>query len=175
MEPEVHIIEKYFQTILKCFTMTNIRLKGSKEIDLLAINPLTGEKYHVESRVATSRSFALRLKDTYTSQGRPYRRGLDFFVKEKFGHPVVMNSVRELFGDEKYSKVLVVFQTHESLLPKDAKEVGIEIWFMADIIRRLKEKGKMKGSRDHVLRIIELIKLVEEYERKHQKNASKKT
>jgi hypothetical protein len=36
MEPEVHILEKYFQEVLLCFTMTNIQLKGKKEIDLLA-------------------------------------------------------------------------------------------------------------------------------------------
>jgi len=39
MEPEVHIIEKYFQEIKHCFNMTNIRLKGKKEIDLLAVSP----------------------------------------------------------------------------------------------------------------------------------------
>jgi hypothetical protein len=54
MEPEVHIIEKYFQEVLHCFTMTNIRCKGGKEIDLLAVNPITGKRYHIESRVSTS-------------------------------------------------------------------------------------------------------------------------
>jgi hypothetical protein len=44
MEPEVHIIEKYFQEILHCFTMTNVKCEGGKEIDLLAINPITGKK-----------------------------------------------------------------------------------------------------------------------------------
>jgi hypothetical protein len=43
MEPEVHIIEKYFQEVLYCFTMTNIRCKGGKEIDVLAVNPTTGK------------------------------------------------------------------------------------------------------------------------------------
>ena len=57
MEPEVHIIEKYFQEILHCFTMTNIKCKRGKEVDLLAVNPRTGEKYHVESRIDTSPSF----------------------------------------------------------------------------------------------------------------------
>jgi hypothetical protein len=57
MEPEVHTIEKYFQEILHCFTMTNIRCRGGKEIDLSAINPNNRKKYHVESRVGTSPSF----------------------------------------------------------------------------------------------------------------------
>ena len=69
MEPEVHIIEKYFQLIKRCFTMTNIRLKGGKEIDLLAINPQSGEKYHVEVRVSTTPSFKLRIHDTKLKDG----------------------------------------------------------------------------------------------------------
>jgi len=67
LEPEVHLIEKYFQAVKKCLTMTNIRLKKNKEIDLLAINPRTGEKYHVESRV-TLTGFTLLKKDTYAKK-----------------------------------------------------------------------------------------------------------
>lgn len=62
MEPEVHIIEKYFQEIKRCFTMTNIKCKGGKEIDLLAVVPITLERYYVESRVSTT--FKLREKAT---------------------------------------------------------------------------------------------------------------
>jgi Holliday junction resolvase-like predicted endonuclease len=80
MEPEVHIIEKYFQEILHCFTMTNIRCKGGKEIDLLAINPKTLERYHVKSRVSTT--FKLKLKATYSKKGRCYKNGIDYFAKE---------------------------------------------------------------------------------------------
>lgn len=84
--------------------MTNIRLKMGKEIDLLVINPRTAEKFHVESRIATGAGFKLRLKDTTTSSGRPHRRGVDFFYKEKFNHPIVAE-VRRIFGDSNYRKV----------------------------------------------------------------------
>ena len=68
MEPEVHLIEKYFQTVKKCLTMTNIQLKGNKEIDLLAMDPRTYERFHVESRV-TLTGFKLLKKDTYVKKG----------------------------------------------------------------------------------------------------------
>ena len=68
MEPEVHIIEKYFQEILHCFTMTNIRCKRGKEIDLLALNPSTKEKYHIEARV-TRTGFKIKKHDTYVRKG----------------------------------------------------------------------------------------------------------
>jgi hypothetical protein len=41
--------------------MTNIMLEGGKEIDLLASNPITREKYHIEVRVATGKGFRLSL------------------------------------------------------------------------------------------------------------------
>lgn len=57
MEPEVHIVEKYLQLVKHWFTMTNVMLGGGKEIDLLALDPRSGEKYHIEVRVAIGRGF----------------------------------------------------------------------------------------------------------------------
>jgi hypothetical protein len=96
MEPEVHIIEKYFQEVLHCFTMTNVRCKGGKEIDLLAVNPKTGQKYHVESRVSTT--FKLKEEATRKGNGTTHRDGLDYFQKEKFEHPAVLERARNLLG-----------------------------------------------------------------------------
>lgn len=44
------------QLVKHCFTMTNIMLEGGKEIDLLAVNPVSGEKYRFQERNTTSRS-----------------------------------------------------------------------------------------------------------------------
>lgn len=160
MEPEVHIIEKYFQKLLCCFTMTNIRLKGNKEIDLLAINPKTEEKFHVEARISTSRGFALKEKDTYTSKGRPHKRGLDYFEKEKFNHPIVVGKIHELFGDSNYRKVLIVWNTEDNFahLPQLAKEkFNIEIWGLRHFLRAFMFKRLTIGSRDDILRTMELV------------------
>lgn len=102
-EPEVHIIEKYFQAVLQCFTMTNIRLKGGKEIDLLAINPRTGEKYHIEARVSTT--LKIKLKDTYTSSGKPHRRCLDYFDREKFSHPTTTRRLWSWDGSRRAHRI----------------------------------------------------------------------
>jgi hypothetical protein len=75
MEPKVHIIEKYFQVVLGSVTMTNVKCKGGKEIDLLAMDPKTLEKYHVESRVSTSfklrREARAELRVSYESLALP--------------------------------------------------------------------------------------------------------
>ena len=107
MEPEVHIVDRCTQLVKKCLTMTNVVLSGGKEIDLLAINPISGEKFHIEVRVAI-KGFRLRLVDTQTKSGRKHRRGLDTLSKIKFVHPTVVNGVKEVFGCGDYRKVLVV-------------------------------------------------------------------
>jgi len=71
----VHLIEKYFQEILKCFTMTTQKCKGGKEIYLLAISLKSLERYHVESRV--SATLRLRLKATYTKSGKCHKDGVE--------------------------------------------------------------------------------------------------
>ena len=161
MEPEVHIIEKYLQHVKKWLTMTNIGLQKKKEIDLLAINPKTGEKHHIESRVSISSFGKLRLHETKRSNGTSFRNGLDYFSREKFDNPVMVNGVREIFGDTNYGKILVVWDVEEESVIAVAKEkFGIEIWYMEEIIDEINEAialGKIKGSRDDVLRTVELL------------------
>lgn len=174
MEPEVHIIEKYFQIMLKCFTMTNIRCKGNKEIDLLVINPRTGEKFHVESRIGTSPSFKIRLHDTYTKMGRPRKIGIDYFAKEKFDHAFVKERINEIFGNNPYRKWLVIWTAQEAEVMLEAEDkFGIEVFQLRDLINEMIEKIEVKGSRDDVVRIFELISQTLKEETSLQKTMDK--
>ena len=113
LEPEVHIVERYMQLVKMCFTMTNVMLEGGKEIDLLAVNPISGEKYHIEVRVAIGGGFRLRMIDTQTKTGRKHRRGMDTLNEIKFSHPTVVKAVTEIFGSSEFGKVLVVWAVVE--------------------------------------------------------------
>lgn len=158
MEPEVHIVDRYMQLVKKCLTMTNIMLEGGKEIDLLAFNSLSGEKFHIEVRIATGRGFRLRLVDTQTKSGRKHRRGLDTLNEIKFAHPTVVNAVKEFFEGGEYRKVLVVWDVEDSGVIEQAKSIyNIEIWKISDIISELIREVKTKAYRDDVLRTIQLI------------------
>jgi len=138
--------------------MTNIKCKGGKEIDLLAVNPKTQEKYHVEARVGTSPSFKIREKDTYTSKGKPHKIGLDYFHKKKFEHPLVKEKILEYFGDSKYRKWLVIWHIqNEKLVAKALYEYGIEIYWIHELISNLRQQKLTSGSRDDVLRLIEFF------------------
>lgn len=158
MEPEVHIVERYMQLVKKCFTMTNVMLGGGKEVDLLAYNPRSGEKYHIEVRVATGRGFRLRMKDTQTKDGRKHRRGVDTLNEAKFIHPNVTNEVSEIFGSFDYRKVLVVWEVQDSKVTDQAKAVyGIEVWKISDVLNEMIKKIGTKSYRDDALRIVQLI------------------
>jgi len=137
--------------------MTNIMLEGGKEIDLLAVNPITNERYHIEVRVAT-RGFRLRLIDTQTKKGQKHKRGLDTLNAIKFAHPTVANSVKRILGSSEYRKVLVVWDVEErSVIEKTKNLYNIEIWKISDIINESVQEVKSKPYRDDVLRTIQLI------------------
>lgn len=133
-------------------------LEGGKEIDLLASNPITGEKYHIEVRVATGRGFRLRLIDTQTKSGRKHRRGLDTLNEIKFAHPTVVNAVREIFGGGAYRKVLVVWDVEDSAVIEQAKShYDIEVWKISNVMSELVREVKSRPYRNDVLRTIQLI------------------
>jgi hypothetical protein len=160
VEPEVHIVERYMQLVKKCFTMTNIMLEGGKEIDLLAVNPISGVKFHIEVRVAIGRGFRLRMIDTQTRAGRKHRRGLDTLNEIKFSPPSVVKAITEIFGSSEYRKVLVVWAVEDEKVIEQAKSLyGIEIWKMSDILTGLIREVKTKAYRDDVLRTVQLISI----------------
>ena len=142
--------------VRKCFTMTNVMLEGGKEIDLLAVNPISGEKFHIEVRVTIAKGFRIRLKDTQTKDGRKHRRGLDTLDDIKF--KPVAKAAEEIFGTGDYKKVLVVWDVEEKSVIEKAKSLyGIEVWKMPDILSELIREVKTKAYRDDVLRTIQLI------------------
>lgn len=158
MEPEVHIVERYLQLVKHWFTMTNVMLDGGKEIDLLALDPRSGDRYHIEVRVAIGRGFRIRLIDSQTQDGRKHKRGLDTLNKIKFSPTAVVDGCREIFGCVEYKKILVVWDVQEPNVIKLAKELyGIEVWRISDIINDLINEVGTKAYRDDILRTVQLI------------------
>ena len=145
------------QLVRKCFTMTNVMLEGGKEIDLLAVNPISGEKFHIEVRVTIAKGFRIRLKDTQTKDGRKHRRGLDTLDDIKF--KPVAKAAEEIFGTGDYKKVLVVWDVEDGSVIEQAKRspYNIEIWKMSNILSELAREVKTKAYRDDVLRTLQLI------------------
>jgi len=160
LEPEVHIVDRYMQLVRGCFTMTNIMLEGGKEIDILAFNPLSQEKYHIEVRIATGKGFRLRMIDTQTKKGYKHKRGLDTLNEIKFAHPVVTSKIKQIFGTSEYRKVLVVWGVQNGDVIKQAKGVyDIEVWKISDILDQIMKRVETKPHRDDILRTLQLVRL----------------
>ena len=148
MEPEVHLIEKYLGIVEGFFTMTNIKV-DRREIDLLAIHPISGEKLHVESTVHTNRKLNIQ--------------HLDRIAKSKFNHPSIVNSIRALFHTTDYKKILVVWNVKDGEVIEKAEKYGIEIKYVGDLLMELVSTYMAlgaKGSRDPIMRTVELMALI---------------
>jgi hypothetical protein len=138
--------------------MTNVMLSGGKEVDLLAYNPRTDERYHIEVRVATGKGFRIRMKDTQTRDGRKHRRGMDTLNAIKFVHSIVTKKVTKIFGSSDYTKVLVVWELeNDSVIEQSKVSYNIEIWKISDILTEMMREIGTKSYRDDALRIVQLI------------------
>lgn len=66
------------------------------------------------------------------------------------------------FGNVNYQKILVVWNTEDiSLAGISLEKYGIGICYIDDLINDLLVKGNIKGSRDDILRVIELVSILQ--------------
>jgi hypothetical protein len=137
--------------------MNNLMVTNGKEIDLLAYNPLTSERYHIEVHIITCKGFRIRLNDTQKSDGTKHKIGIDTLNSIKFLAPAVVNACTEIFGCGNYRKVLVVWAVQDTDVIEKAKQLfGIEIWLISDLINELTQQVGKKGHRDDILRVLQL-------------------
>jgi hypothetical protein len=170
MEPEVHIIDKYFQEMMHCLTMTNTKCKGGKEIDLLAINPKTLEKYHVEATIRTKSKIVSEEGLFYYWKNNPAKKGLNYFHRYKFEDEKVKQKIEEIFGKANYHKVLLVWGIKNDTVAREAKEkYGIEIMSLRHVIHEFMDNKITSGSRDDILRTMELVSIIDSNRRKYQR------
>ena len=149
METTEKIVEAYVRYVKGWATIPNIKCPGQHEIDLLAINPKTGRKYHIETTVSTSSGFSKITTKNFDPDlfkqrlHRPkQRRTLGFFVEKKFSAPGVIETLQNHgFKKGKYKKIIASWGwTPEAKV--EAKEHGIELWCFPDILAEITEKFK---------------------------------
>ncbi len=166
METTERIVEAYTRYSKECATSPNIRCPGQFEIDLLAIQPLTLERYHIETGVSisgpysklTSNPFSEQdLKDRVKAAGQ--RRTVGYFIKRKFGEEKVIETLERYgFRAGNYTKVIVSWGwTPEAA--RQAQEAGIVLWDFRDILEELLEtfKNKRQYFTDDTLRTLHLL------------------
>jgi hypothetical protein len=115
METTEKIVEAYVRYVKHWATIPNIKCPGQYEIDLLAVDPATGESYHIESGVSISGGFSKLTNKPFSTealkvrvQQAGQRRTLGYFVDRKFGSPEIRKALAEYgFQPGGYKKVVV--------------------------------------------------------------------
>lgn len=183
METTERIAEAFVRHVMGCATITNIRCDGQNEIDLLAINPKTMARYHVEVTVSISSSFKKltdkpfdpdKIKERVHVAGQ--RRTVGFFVDRKFGKSTVLERLKDYgFAVGNYSKVIVTWDWTEEAA-RQATEAGIELWDFRRMIADLADNVKKDRSyhTDDTLRTLSLFaKAMKDMEKQAPKPAPK--
>jgi len=166
METTEKVVEAYVRYIKGWATIPNVKCKGQYEIDLLAIDPKTGDRYHIESTVSVSRKFSKLTDDPFDParykqpvSKAPQRRTIEFFHVRKFTPQEVLETLAGFgFREGNYERVVVSWDwTPEA--EEQAALLGIRLWRFPDILNRISET--LEGTRtyftDDTLRTLQLF------------------
>lgn len=170
METTERIVEAYVRYIKGWATIPNIRCDGQLEIDLLAINPLTLERYHIESGVSVSGSYSKLTNHPYSVdelkkrvKQAAQRRTLGYFRDRKFGDENVAAKLKEYgFHEGNYEKVVVTWGWQVGV-KEAAQEAKIALWDFRRLIAELAKEFATQRTyfADDTLRTLHLFSLAE--------------
>jgi hypothetical protein len=148
------------------YGIPNIRCDGQFEIDLLAIDPVTLTRYHIETIVSGSQAYSKLTGKEFDPallkmrvQKTKMRQTLGYFIEHKFGTPAVIAKLEECgFEPGSYTKVVVTWDwTAEAKAAADT--AGIELWDFRQIMRDIAQSIRDTRSyfTDDTLRTISLF------------------
>lgn len=154
METTERIVEAYVRYVKGWATIPNVRCAGQNEIDLVAINPVSLDRYHIEVSISISQGFRkLTAKpfDPEKVKQRVHqprqRRTVGFFAERKFGAPTVVERLGKMgFKAGEYTRVIVTWGWEDEAA-KQAEAAGIELWDFRSIIQEI--SGAIRGSREY--------------------------
>ena len=170
METTERVVEAYVRYIRKWATIPNIKCPEQLEIDLLAIDPLTLDRYHIESGVSVSVAYSKLTTKPYAESLRKQRgkaagqrRTIGYFIERKFGHPAVLKKLKEYgFTKGNYQKIIVSWGWRDEAL-EVARQQGIELWDFRELMREIANALRTKRSyfTDDTMRILHLYSRAE--------------
>lgn len=166
MESTEKIVEAHVRYVKGWATIPNLRCDAQKEIDLFAIDPVTDERWHIETSVSISSGFRALTNAPYTAgehkdriKAATARRKLGFFIAEKF-EPKAVEERLACFGcaPGKLRRAIVTWEWKDGV-PEAAAAVGIEVWALPDMMVQIAEKARQGRAylADDILRTIDLF------------------
>jgi hypothetical protein len=166
METTEKIVEAYVRYVKGWATIPNIKCEGQYEIDLLAVDPKTVARAHIESGVSISGGFSCLTTKPYSDadlkvrvKQAGQRRTLGYFFKRKFAAPGVLQTLQTYgFTPGNYSKVIVTWDATDSA-KVEATANGVQLWFFPQMITEIAWAFKDKKTyfTDDTLRTLHLF------------------
>jgi len=146
METTEKIVEAYVRYVKGWATIPNIKCPGQYEIDLLAIDPVKLDRYHIESGVSISGSYSKLTAKPYSDEdlkirvkAAGQRRTIGYFVKRKFGAEAVLDTlVNYGFRPGEYFKIIVSWGWEEAA-KAEAERLNIRLWDFREILREISD------------------------------------
>lgn len=144
METTEKVVEAYCRYIKRWATIPNIGCGGQKEIDLLAVDPVTDERIHIETSVSISGNFSKLTARPYEPDDHKHRikaagarRTVGFFVEQKFEPPSVRDALEKLgCVPDQVRKVVVTWDATAEAI-QQASAHGIEIWKFPTLMQEI--------------------------------------
>ena len=174
METTEKIVEAYVRYVKNWATIPNIKCPGQYEIDLLAVDPVKLNRYHIESGVSISGSYSKLTMKPYSDQelkvrvkAAAQRRTFGYFIQRKFGAKEVLETLGKYgFRPGQYSKIVVSWGW-EGAAKDEAVNRGIELWDFRDILKEiaLSSEKKRVYFTDDTLRTLQLYARAEKERR----------
>jgi len=146
METTEKIVEVYVRYVKGWVTIPNIKCPGQYEIDLLAIDPVSLERYHIESVVSISGSYSKLTAKPYSERdlktrvkAAGQRRTIGYFAQRKFSAKSVVETLMEYgFMPDQYSKIIVSWGWQEKA-EIEAQKLRIQLWDFKAILKEIAE------------------------------------
>ncbi len=169
MEASEKVVESYFRFVEGYFTIPNLRCKGQKEVDLIGMRYYKSsiERIDVEVSVTTSGEFGKLNAKPYSPELKKTRSGsaservkIGYFIKEKFNHSDVIETLKEYgFEEGNYQKIIVTWDWDVDVEPI-AKENAIRLLRFKDILHEMQDKFGNDPSyySDDTVRLLQLLK-----------------
>jgi hypothetical protein len=166
VETTEKIVEAYVRYVKGWATIPNIKCPGQGEIDILAIDPASLERYQIEVSISISGSFSKLTNSAYDPevakqrvQQPTQRRTLGFFVEKKFGDAGVLGTLAKYgFQPGNYKKVIATYGWTADA-KQAADDQGIILWDFRKIMGEMKSvlEGEKAYLTDDTMRTLHLF------------------
>jgi hypothetical protein len=165
VETTERIVEAYVRYVRGWATIPNLRCAGQKEIDLFAIDPVTDERWHIETSVSISSGFSALTNEPFEPgehkqrvKAAAARRKLGFFLAENFQPAAVEQRLSCLGCAPGQLRRAIVIWDWKAGVREAAAVANVELWslpaFMNEIAKKARE-GRAYFA-DDILRTIDL-------------------